>query len=94
MDSDNATSAQPQTSQWGRLAEILGEVKTYIDVLEYSPKPSIETVATTLDVTEENALYQYQFNVLGAISTIKEQRDLCGACINWNLDAAEFRSSR
>jgi short-subunit dehydrogenase len=72
MDSDNATSAQPQSSQWGRLAEILGEVKTYIDVLEYSPKPSIETVATTLDVTEENALYQYQFNVLGAISTIKE----------------------
>ncbi|MGB8453193.1 MAG: hypothetical protein WCD89_12800 [Anaerocolumna sp.] len=27
MDSDNATSAQPQTSQWGRLAEILGEVR-------------------------------------------------------------------
>jgi short-subunit dehydrogenase len=44
----------------------------FIDVLEYSPTPGIETVATTLDVTEENALYQYQFNVLGAISTIKE----------------------
>ena len=27
MDSDNATSVQPQTSQWGRLAEILGEEK-------------------------------------------------------------------
>ncbi|WP_187288895.1 hypothetical protein [Clostridium sp. BNL1100] len=27
MDSDNATSVQPQTSQWGRLAENLGEVK-------------------------------------------------------------------
>ncbi len=44
----------------------------FIDVLEYSPTPSIETVATTLDVTEENALYQYQFNVLGAISSVKE----------------------
>jgi len=27
MESDNATSAQPQTSQWGRLPEILGEEK-------------------------------------------------------------------
>ncbi|MCC3380296.1 SDR family NAD(P)-dependent oxidoreductase [Paenibacillus farraposensis] len=44
----------------------------FIDVVEYSPTPSIDTVATALDVTEENALYQFQFNVLGAISSIRE----------------------
>ncbi|MBE5107523.1 SDR family oxidoreductase [Bacillus thuringiensis] len=44
----------------------------FIDVVEYSPIPSIDTVANALDVTEENALYQFQFNVLGAISIIRE----------------------
>ncbi|WP_341346299.1 SDR family oxidoreductase [Paenibacillus sp. FSL H3-0469] len=44
----------------------------FIDVLEYSPTPSINTVAPTLDVTEENALYQYQFNVLGALSSVRQ----------------------
>ncbi|WP_251216706.1 SDR family NAD(P)-dependent oxidoreductase [Bacillus safensis] len=44
----------------------------FIDVVEYSPTPSIDTVANALDVTEENALYQFQFNVLGAISIIRE----------------------
>ncbi|MGG0340914.1 SDR family NAD(P)-dependent oxidoreductase [Priestia megaterium] len=44
----------------------------FIDVVEYSPTPSIYTVTTALDVTEENALYQFQFNVLGAISSIRE----------------------
>ncbi|MGE7717061.1 SDR family NAD(P)-dependent oxidoreductase [Priestia megaterium] len=44
----------------------------FIDVVEYSPTPSIDTVTTALDVTEENALYQFQFNVFGAISSIRE----------------------
>lgn len=44
----------------------------FIDVVEYSPTPSIDTVANALDVTIENALYQFQFNVLGAISIIHE----------------------
>jgi short-subunit dehydrogenase len=44
----------------------------FIDVLEYSPTPSIDTVAPAIDVTKENALYQFQFNVLGAISSIRE----------------------
>jgi len=44
----------------------------FIDVVEYSPTPSIDTVTTALDVTEENALYQFQFNVLSAISSIRE----------------------
>ncbi|MDW4509561.1 SDR family NAD(P)-dependent oxidoreductase [Priestia megaterium] len=44
----------------------------FIDVIEYSPTPSIDTVTNALDVTEENALYQFQFNVLGAISSIRE----------------------
>ncbi|MBD8836995.1 MULTISPECIES: SDR family oxidoreductase [Paenibacillus] len=44
----------------------------YIDVLEYSPTPSFDTVAPTLDVTEENALYQFQYNVLGALSSVKQ----------------------
>ena len=44
----------------------------FIDVLEYSPTPSINTVAPTLDVTEENALYQFQFKVLGALSSIRQ----------------------
>lgn len=44
----------------------------FIDVLEYSPTPSFDTVAPTLDVTEENALYQFQYNVLGALSSIKQ----------------------
>lgn len=43
-----------------------------IDVLEYSPVPGIDTLASPLDVTEENALYQFQFNVLGAISSIRQ----------------------
>lgn len=44
----------------------------FIDVLEYSPTPSINTVAPTLDVTEENALYQFQFNVVGALSSVRQ----------------------
>jgi len=44
----------------------------FIDVLEYSPIPSIHNLAGTLDVNEENALYQFQFNVIGAISSIRE----------------------
>lgn len=44
----------------------------FIDVLEYSPTPSINTVAPTLEVTEENALYQFQFNVLGALSSVRQ----------------------
>lgn len=44
----------------------------FIDVLEYSPTPSFETVAPTLSVTEENALYQFQFNLLGAISSVRQ----------------------
>lgn len=44
----------------------------FIDVLEYSPTPSFDSVAPTLDVTEENALYQFQYNVLGALSSIKQ----------------------
>ncbi|MEI2379547.1 SDR family NAD(P)-dependent oxidoreductase [Priestia megaterium] len=44
----------------------------FIDVVEYSPTPSIDTVTNALDVTEENVLYQFQFNVLGAISSIRE----------------------
>jgi short-subunit dehydrogenase len=44
----------------------------FIDVLEYSPVPGIQDLAGTLDVTEDNALYQFQFNVLGAISAIRE----------------------
>jgi len=44
----------------------------FIDVLEYSPIPSVHNLAATLDVNEENALYQFQFNVLGAISSIRE----------------------
>ncbi|MEK3761274.1 SDR family oxidoreductase [Paenibacillus sp. FSL P4-0338] len=44
----------------------------FIDVLEYSPTPGFNTVAPTLDVTEENALYQFQFNVLGALSSVRQ----------------------
>ncbi|MEK3900078.1 MULTISPECIES: SDR family NAD(P)-dependent oxidoreductase [unclassified Paenibacillus] len=44
----------------------------FIDVLEYSPTPSFNTVAPTLEVTEENALYQFQFNVLGALSSVRQ----------------------
>ncbi|WP_185289721.1 SDR family oxidoreductase [Chryseobacterium lactis] len=44
----------------------------FIDVLEYSPIPSVQNLAGTLVVNEENALHQFQFNVLGAISTISE----------------------
>jgi len=44
----------------------------FIDVLEYSPTPSFDSVAPTLDVTEENALYQFQYNVLGALSSVKQ----------------------
>ncbi|MGN7413195.1 SDR family NAD(P)-dependent oxidoreductase [Paenibacillus sp. SAF-068] len=44
----------------------------FIDVLEYSPTPSFDTVAPTLDVTEENAVYQFQYNVLGALSSVRQ----------------------
>lgn len=44
----------------------------FIDVLEYSPTPSFNTVAPTLEVTEENALYQFQFNVVGALSSVRQ----------------------
>ncbi|MCR8632173.1 SDR family NAD(P)-dependent oxidoreductase [Paenibacillus radicis (ex Xue et al. 2023)] len=44
----------------------------FIDVLEYSPTPGIDTLANPLDITEENALFQFQFNVLGAISSVRE----------------------
>ncbi|MBO9673477.1 MAG: SDR family NAD(P)-dependent oxidoreductase [Sphingobacteriaceae bacterium] len=44
----------------------------FINVFEYSPIPSVKNLAGTLEVTEENALHQFQFNVLGAISSIRE----------------------
>lgn len=44
----------------------------FIDVLEYSPTPSFDTVAPALDVSEENALYQFQYNVLGALSSVRQ----------------------
>ncbi len=44
----------------------------FIDVLEYSPTPGIDTVAPTLEVNEENALYQFQFNVVGALSSVQQ----------------------
>jgi len=44
----------------------------FIDVLEYSPIPSVQNLAGALAVNEENALQQFQFNVLGAISSINE----------------------
>lgn len=59
-------------AQLGLAFAAIKEKYGFIDVLEYSPTPSIDTVAGPLDVTEENALYQFQFNVLGAISSVRE----------------------
>ncbi len=56
----------------GRAFAAIKEKYGFIDVLEYSPTPSINTVAPTLEVTEENALYQFQFNVVGALSSVRQ----------------------
>ncbi|MEK5163532.1 SDR family oxidoreductase [Paenibacillus sp. FSL R5-0527] len=59
-------------AQIGSAFAAIKEKYGFIDVLEYSPTPGIDTLANPLDVTEENALYQFQFNVLGAISSVRE----------------------
>lgn len=59
-------------AQIGLAFAAIKEKYGFIDVLEYSPTPSIDTLATPLDVTEENAQYQFQFNVLGAISSVRQ----------------------
>ncbi len=58
--------------QLGLAFAAIKEKYGFIDVLEYSPVPSIGTSAATLEVTEENALYQFQFHVLGAITSIRQ----------------------
>ena len=42
-----------------------------VDVLEYSPVPSTTEVAPVLDVTPENALLQFRYQVLGAITSVR-----------------------
>lgn len=59
-------------AQIGLTFAAIKEKYGFIDVLEYSPTPGIDTLANPLDITEENALFQFQFNVLGAISSVRE----------------------
>lgn len=59
-------------AQLGLAFAAIKEKYGFIDVLEYSPIPSIDTLASPLDVTEENALYQFQLNVLGAITSVRQ----------------------
>ncbi len=42
-----------------------------IDVLEYSPTPSITDVASVLDVTPENAQFQFDYLVRGALAAVR-----------------------
>jgi len=42
-----------------------------VDVLEYSSTPSINDVASVLDVTPENAQFQFNYHVRGAIACVR-----------------------
>ena len=42
-----------------------------IDILEYGPAPSMETMKTVTAVDVDAATYQYEFNVLGAITAVR-----------------------
>lgn len=44
----------------------------FIDVVEYSPIPGADSLAGALEVTEANAQYQFQYNVLGAITSVQQ----------------------
>ncbi len=50
-----------------RVKETFGPV----DVLEYSPTPSITDVASVLDVTPENAQFQFNYIVRGALVCVR-----------------------
>lgn len=50
-----------------RVKETFGPV----DVLEYSPTPSITDVASVLDVTPENAQFQFDYIVRGALAAVR-----------------------
>jgi short-subunit dehydrogenase len=50
-----------------RVKETVGPV----DVLEYSPTPSITDVASVLDVTPENAQFQFDYIVRGALAAVR-----------------------
>lgn len=50
-----------------RVKETFGPV----DVLEYSPTPSITDVASVLDVTPENAQFQFDYIVRGALAGVR-----------------------
>jgi short-subunit dehydrogenase len=43
-----------------------------VDVLEYSPISGIDAVAGSLNLTEEDTLYQFRLNVLGAITSVRQ----------------------
>ena len=50
-----------------RVKETFGPV----DVLEYSPTPSITDVASVLDVAPENAQFQFDYIVRGALAAVR-----------------------
>ncbi len=54
-------------------AALLSVKETFgpVDVLEYSPTPSITDVASVLDVTPENAQLQFNYIVRGALASIR-----------------------
>ena len=54
-------------------AALLSVKETFgpVDVLEYSPTPSITDVASVLDVTPENAQFQFNYIVRGALACIR-----------------------
>lgn len=43
-----------------------------VDVLEFSPTPPFTSVASTLEVNQENALFQFRYNVLGALNSVEQ----------------------
>ncbi|MBE7473977.1 MAG: short-chain dehydrogenase [Anaerolineae bacterium] len=43
-----------------------------VDVLEYSPIPSADKLASAVETTPENALFQFQYQVLGAVASVAE----------------------
>jgi len=54
-------------------AALLSVKETFgpVDVLEYSPTPSITDVASVLDVTPENAQFQFDYLVRGALAAVR-----------------------
>jgi len=81
-DRDNDTSAQPQTSQWGRLAEILGEVSKPMEPVKTN-RP-FQLTAKLREGVPNRSIDQFIITTEILISDTACRSDLCPGTSMWD----------